>query len=632
METQLMSLAVIMLVAFLAPLVASAIPGKPIPEVVFLVFAGALLGPNMADVIATEGQALTMVSDLGLAFLFLMAGYEIEPKDFLSKTGLHATLSWVASFAVALALAWLLEGSSNATGAIAFAITLTTTAYGTLGPIMRERGITGTRVGRAVTTYGSLGELLPVLAMAFLLSSRSPAATAITLAAFLALCVLVALVPQLARRFGSRAWRFLNGSAGMGSRPMVRMTVLILVFLVAVSAMFELDLVLGAFAAGFIMRAIFPDGHEQIEDGVESIGNGFLIPAFFVISGASIDLAAAFSDPLLLVGDVLLMVLVRGGMVALSLRVNPDTRDMTWRESFSTAAYCTMALPLIVAVTSVAVSSGAMTQEISSTLVTAGALTVLVIPIVTSLVRVTSDAIPAIAQTQGTHAAGGATAQDHHLTPAEFAHRRLEEFQLARDEFDDVHRHLRGGKYHMSSMEYLAVADASLRAARLSALNEIVGAAAEAQAQPKEVREARLASLERAARKAMAHEPDDVREARLRALAAIARAAAGAADAAADRAEVAREASDAAGDRAAGDDAPAGSGRAGEGDRAAGDDAETGAGPEGAAGPGADEGTGAGCGEAGGDGRRDAGAGDPAGAADASDAGAGGSGGEGRRP
>lgn len=385
MATQLASLTVVMLTAVLAPFLASLVPGRAIPEVVFLVFAGALLGPHGLGVIVVEGTSLSLISELGMAFLFLMAGYEIRPEDLLSHSGRHASLCWLVSLGIAVTLVFLTRFSRfEGMAGVAFAIMLTTTAYGTLAPIMRARGLTGTRVGRAVTVYGATGEVLPILAMAVLLTTRSPLVTTLLLAVFLAVCVRLATLPKTARRLGSRLLDFLGTSAGSGSQSLVRIVVLLLVFLLALAAVFDLDTVLGAFAAGFVLRAILPDGDAVLEEKLEGIGSGFLIPAFFVISGAGIDLAAAFSDPALLALFIGLLVAVRGSAVAVSLRVNPETRDMSRREAFVTSAYCVMALPLVVAITNVAVEAGFMAAGDASVLVTAGAITVLVIPLVTS--------------------------------------------------------------------------------------------------------------------------------------------------------------------------------------------------------------------------------------------------------
>ena len=58
----------------------------------------------------------------------------------------------------------------------------------------------------------------------------------------------------------------------------------------------------------------------------------------------------------------------------------------------SIAFYCTTALPLIVAVSSIAVSSGAFSQEVGSVLIAAGGITVLIMPLFASITLHTIDA------------------------------------------------------------------------------------------------------------------------------------------------------------------------------------------------------------------------------------------------
>ena len=86
MTSDLISLAVICLVSAACPIIAHAIPKKPIPEVVFLLVAGALLGPHMAGVVQVS-DSVGLISDLGLSFLFLLAGYEIDPKVITGREG-----------------------------------------------------------------------------------------------------------------------------------------------------------------------------------------------------------------------------------------------------------------------------------------------------------------------------------------------------------------------------------------------------------------------------------------------------------------------------------------------------------------------------------------------------------------
>lgn len=51
MPVDLISLAIIALVAAACPILAKLIPGKLIPETVFLLIAGAVLGPNLVGAI-----------------------------------------------------------------------------------------------------------------------------------------------------------------------------------------------------------------------------------------------------------------------------------------------------------------------------------------------------------------------------------------------------------------------------------------------------------------------------------------------------------------------------------------------------------------------------------------------------
>ena len=394
MPVDLISLAIIALVAAACPILAKLIPGKLIPETVFLLIAGAVLGPNLAGAIELT-DSVGLLSDLGLAFLFLLAGYEINPKSLTGSQGKRGLATWVVSIVLAFLFVHFASGLfANEIESVAVAIALTTTALGTLMPILKERELMGTRVGESVLAYGTWGELCPVLAMALLLSTRAEWKTVLILMAFMALCVLVAVVPAKAKKAGHRLFRFLTANAEGTSQTMMRVTVLLLVGLVALSAAFDLDIVLGAFASGFVLRYIIPEGDHALEHKLDGVAYGFLIPIFFVVSGAKIDLAAVFQQPEVLVGFIALLLLIRAVPIFAALSTGKDTRDISTHNRLTIALYCTTALPIIVAVTSVAVSAGAMPQETASVLVAAGAITVFLMPLLGMLTYRVADAKP----------------------------------------------------------------------------------------------------------------------------------------------------------------------------------------------------------------------------------------------
>ena len=394
MPTDFISLFTAALVAATAPIIAKLVPRGLVPETVILLLAGALLGPYMAGVIELT-DSIDMLSELGLAFLFLLAGFEIYPKSLSGKQGKKGLATWFISMAIALVLVLLSPSLSvSHIDGLAVAIALTTTALGTLMPIIKERDLEGTPVGEGILSFGTWGELCPVLAMALLLSSRSKWQTLLILAVFILVCVIMAIVPAKARRGGHRIYRFLASKRNTTSQAFVRVTVVLLIGLVTVSAVFQLDIVLGAFAAGFILRYVIPEGDHELESKLDAIGYGFLIPVFFVVSGAKIDLAGVGENPLLLVLFICALLLVRAVPIVVALSLGKGEDKLSMHNRITVALYCTTALPLIVAVTSVAVKAGAMTQDVAGTLVAAGAVTVFLMPFLASLTYRVIDAKP----------------------------------------------------------------------------------------------------------------------------------------------------------------------------------------------------------------------------------------------
>lgn len=404
METAFISLAIFAVVSAAVPVVANAVPGKLIPEAVLLLAIGAALGPYGFAVVEV-GEPVRLLAELGMAFLFLLAGYEIEPANIVGHAGRRSALTWVVSFAAALGLVFAITGGEKAgTDVLSIAIALTTTAIGTLMPILAERGVLGTRVGDLVLSYGTYGELFPILAIALLLGARETWVTALVLLAFAVVAVFVAWRARGFRQRANKVFDFLVDRADSNSQTLVRVTVALLVGLVAVSAAFDLDIILGAFAAGFVLRYVVPEGNHSLEQKLQAIGYGFLIPLFFMVSGAGIDLAALTAAPMTLVYIILALVAVRFIPILVSLALSHETRVLPWFDRISVAFYCTTALPLIVAVTNIAVDAGALSNEFAGIMVAAGAVTVFLMPALAAVCQRVAAAHPVQAAHELSHA------------------------------------------------------------------------------------------------------------------------------------------------------------------------------------------------------------------------------------
>ena len=365
----------ITLCAVLAPLLSStALRGK-VPEVVLLLGLGVLVGPNVLE-LAVTGEGVAMLRELGLGMLFLLAGYELELDELTGRGGRRAAAAWVVCLLLALGVVALLGLTEQVHAEVAVAIALTSTALGTLLPILKDNGLLGGAIGRTLMNHGAYGELGPIVAMAVLLGVHGPAESLLVLIGFGLLAI---VVHRLSVRLGrTRLLGVVRKGSETSGQTQVRLVVLLLVTLTLAAAVFELDTVLGAFAAGFVLRQLVPEGHHSLEHKLEGLAFGLLIPVFFITSGMAIDPSAVVEEPFALAAFVLLILAIRGGVVYVAAR-RGDGFD--GRDSAAIALFASTGLPIIVAVTSVAVSAGQMSTTNASVLVAGGAVTVLACPL-----------------------------------------------------------------------------------------------------------------------------------------------------------------------------------------------------------------------------------------------------------
>ena len=368
------SLAYIVGVGAAVPIVLGLLPRVRLAEVVLLLAGGMAIGENGLG-LAHAGAEVSFVSQLGLGMLFLLAGLEVDPLGMRSRDGARAVIAWGTTLVAAVVWMYLLSRVFHVGAWAAIAIAMTSTALGTLLPMLRDTGLQRQRMGRLVLANGAIGEFGPIIAMSVFLTQGSTWGGLLSLLAFF----LVALVLGfLLVRHSPRAERVIaivRRGADTTAQAPVRLVMLLLAVMLATSASLGLDVILGAFVAGAIIRMLLPaDAHEDFLTRLDGIGYGLLIPVFFVVSGMGIDPAVLLHKP----GTVLVffsILLLRGGPVFLL------NHHLPRRERLQLGLFSATGLPIIVAVSAVAVEAGQMTDQGQSIVVMAGMLTVLVLPL-----------------------------------------------------------------------------------------------------------------------------------------------------------------------------------------------------------------------------------------------------------
>ncbi|WJZ02040.1 cation:proton antiporter [Corynebacterium freiburgense] len=353
---------------------------KKIPAVVFLLMLGVLIGPQVLG-LAHADESNAMLRELGLGMLFLLAGWEINPDSMRGRQGKFAAGTWVFSaifaFCAALVLFW---GDSLA--AVVIAVAVTSTAMGTLLPVIKTAGVSEP-VSRGVLVHGAVGELGPIFTMALLLSTRSTWLTLIVLLVFMGGALIIAFVPRTVAIIAPWIGPAVRDGASHTAQTVMRAVIALLTVLMALAAVFELDVVLGAFAAGLILRALVPvRSRKTVEARLDVMGYGLLIPVFFITSGMAIEVTEVIRAPMIVLFCVVVILIARGLPIFLAERfLNTGSGLRTVGEQLQLGLYSATGLPIIVAVTEIALSRELIDAALGSILVASGAITVLLFPI-----------------------------------------------------------------------------------------------------------------------------------------------------------------------------------------------------------------------------------------------------------
>lgn len=375
------ALILIMAIAVLAPLLAYGVNRwLPVPLVIFEILLGVLVGPDVLGWVTPHGEVVDTLADLGLAMLIFLAGYEIDFGSARGGTLRRSIAAWLLTLAAGLGIAFALTGG-QATKSFVIGTALTSTALGTVLPILRDSGDLRGRFGTVMLAFGAVGEFGPIIAMALLLSGRGAGRSTVVLllfAAITAAAVFWALRPR-------PPWfsRIVERTLHTSGQFAVRYVMLLLAAMLGLSRAFGLDTLLGAFAAGVITRLVLrgaaPESGGEVMSKVEAMGFGFLVPLFFIVTGIEFDLAALLDGGralALLPAFLALFLLVRGlPMYALA------PPGLGRRDRGALMLYGSTALPLVVAITTIGLDDRVVTTGEAAALVGAAMVSVLVFPL-----------------------------------------------------------------------------------------------------------------------------------------------------------------------------------------------------------------------------------------------------------
>ena len=374
-------LLIVAVVAFAAPLLLGLSPARRLPSVVLEIVAGIIIGPSGFGWVKVDVPT-SILSLLGLAFLLFLSGLEVELDRLKGRILLVVGASFLLSFGLALLVGYGLSTGSLVKSPLLVAIILCATSLGVVSPVLKDAGESESNFGQLVIAGATIAEFgsIILLSLFFSREATSTGTKLFLLGSFVLLAIVFALVVlglERSMQFAPVLLKLQDTTAQIR----VRGAFVLLVAFVALAQRLGLEVILGAFLAGVILRVVDQDRmmtHPQFRQKLEAIGFGVFIPIFFVVTGIQFDLSALFASAstIALLPIFLVALLIVHGVPAMLYRPRVGNRRFVVAGLLQSVS-----LPFIVAASQIGMELGLLSRTTGAALITAGLLSVVLFPI-----------------------------------------------------------------------------------------------------------------------------------------------------------------------------------------------------------------------------------------------------------
>ena len=374
------SAAVVAVVALVAPL-AIRLAGIRLPEAVLEIGLGVIIGPQVLSW-ADVDQPVRVLSIIGLAFLLLLSGLEIDVDRLRGRVLRLTSVAFAVSFVLAVAAGFLLGAVGLVRSPLLIAVILSATSVGIIVPVLKDAGATETPFGQVIVAGASIAEVLPIILLSIFFSERSSGIVSqlVLLVTFLGFVTVVGLAIAGFER-SSRISRALLALQDTTAEIRVRAAMALLMVYAAVATAFGLEAIFGAFLAGATIKLLDRDRemtHSLLPLKLQAVGFGAFVPFFFVSTGMMLDVRS-LGDPSTLVRVAIFLIailLVRGIPAALYRPLAQSRRQVAAAGLLQATS---LSIPVVAG--AVGVSLHLIRPDNYVALVAAGVLSVILFPL-----------------------------------------------------------------------------------------------------------------------------------------------------------------------------------------------------------------------------------------------------------
>jgi Kef-type K+ transport system membrane component KefB len=374
-------LAIVAAAALAAPLALGLFPRIRLPAIVLEIILGIVIGPEVLGWVSID-TPIQVMSLLGLAFLLLLAGLEVEYERFRGRLLRLTALGYAISFGLALLIGLGLNASGLVKSPLLVGIALSATSLGIVVPVLEDAGQVRTAFGQLVIAGASIAELAPVILLSLFFSGEAGGiGVKLVLLGVFGLFVVAVGVVVLGAERSTRISTALLRLQDTTAEIRIRASFLLLAVFVVLAERLGLEAILGAFLAGAIIKLVDRDQtmtHPEFRQKLEAVGYGVFVPVFFVATGVTFELSALFANAtnLARVPIFLAALLVARGLPVLVYR---SLASRTQR--VAAALLQATSLSVLVVAGQIGVQLDLLRPAVYAALVAAGLLSVLLFPL-----------------------------------------------------------------------------------------------------------------------------------------------------------------------------------------------------------------------------------------------------------
>jgi CPA2 family monovalent cation:H+ antiporter-2 len=379
------SLLIVIIVAFLTPILLHRFKLRAIPVVVAEIIMGLIIGKSGLDLVEQD-MWLETLSTLGFIFLMFLSGLEIDFAAFAGNkkkeklpNGKEAPNSFITSlivfaaiFFLSLFLSYIFVWTGFIENAFLMTLIISTISLGVVVPTLKDAQIMKTNIGQTILLVAVIADLVTMVLLAVFVSlyDESGGNTWLLLVLF-GVGIIFYFIGKV---FQHRSFleTMSKGTIQIGTRAVFTL----IIILVAVSESIGAENILGAFLAGVLVSLLSPN--QDLVHKLDSFGYGFLIPIFFVMVGVNLDVWSLFTDTkvIILMPLLLLALLLSKVVPVFILRIWYDTKTV-----LASGFLLTSTLSLVIAAATIGEKVGVIDAQMSGALILVAIITCIITPI-----------------------------------------------------------------------------------------------------------------------------------------------------------------------------------------------------------------------------------------------------------